>query len=785
MGAIISRGAFGEVHRGLYRGQDVAIKTLLPEKRKDLQYIQAFLSEVRLMATMEHPYIVQFIGVAWESLSDLYCVSEFMAGGDLRSLLKDYLATGVPQGMDATKMQITYHVAYALTYLHSLEPVVLHRDLKSRNILLTPSLDAKITDFGASRIRSDATMTAGVGSSLWMAPEVMMGNRYDEKADVFSLGVVMSELDTHELPYSHAKESNVDSSNSGSRPLPDAAVLQMVSTGKLRVYFSHYMNSDMARFARSCVEVDPRMRPTAAEMPASVPVGKQRLAYETFLEKRASSISEPQKSAIDQAALLDRAIRNYDAVAAQVRPLDKSEPSLDAPSALMEAIRMPGPQVPKVRKSKSIALPALPSVDLDEIEIPEMHEALCRAFCSPNSWSPAFASPGDFTIKMDSVYQENGEICFKIAVMCCCARSICDGSRVKPASKRQYYVSYVERTQHELVQLTEALALQYLGHRLADKIPTHGTSLLTTRRRRSLDEYGEKVIRFLSYVMQISVIGFNGLITLKDPVASNVRVRDFLGLALSIGEQTIVATSSCDARIEGQNVEISGVSVMDGIAKYAISVLSYTNGALEVVTIDRRYSEFDELVVTIEAKLPALQIRSLLPPKTFFRYVSASFLERRAAYLQMFLERVLRLNFSGVLDQEIPLTAEPNRMEKTEVDELRQLTQRVCENVTAYIGAQLNGSLESMQLLEIVVGNINTKYTSMRREAKSIGKLSEVLEARAIAMKEKMQIIDDIDEELTELEDMVDQLDQYTGSLGEKLDLHVFGLHYHRSSHGC
>ncbi|KAL3657801.1 hypothetical protein V7S43_017183 [Phytophthora oleae] len=263
LGTVISRGGFGEVYRGRYRDADVAVKTLLPEKRKDLAHIQAFLSEVRLMATMEHPHIVQFIGVAWESLSDLFCVSEFMAGGDLRSLLKDYLATGVPQGMDASKVQIAYQVAYALTYLHSLDPVVLHRDLKSRNILLTESLDAKLTDFGASRIRSDATMTAGVGSSLWMAPEVMMGQRYGEKADVFSLGVVMSELDTHELPYSHAKESN---SGSSGRQLPDTAVLQMVSMGKLRVRFSPFMDPDMARFVGSCVNVDPRSRPTAAEV---------------------------------------------------------------------------------------------------------------------------------------------------------------------------------------------------------------------------------------------------------------------------------------------------------------------------------------------------------------------------------------------------------------------------------------------------------------------------------------------------------------------------------------
>eukprot|EP00644_Phytophthora_capsici_P010963 jgi/Phyca11/6116/fgenesh1_pm.PHYCAscaffold_9_\ len=262
LGEIISRGAYGLVYRGRYRDQDVAIKTLLPENRKDMSHIEVFLSEVKLMATMEHPNIVTFIGVAWEALSELYCVTEFMGRGDLRSLLKDYLDNDAPQGMDLTKMQIAYDVAYALTYMHSLEPAVLHRDLKSRNILLTQSLRAKVTDFGTSRIRSDGSMTSNVGSSLWMAPEVMMGRRYDEKADVFSLGVVMSELDTHELPYSHAKESN----NKEGRPLPDTAVLQMVSMGKLRVQFSPFMDQELSHFIEQCVAVDPQERPTAAEV---------------------------------------------------------------------------------------------------------------------------------------------------------------------------------------------------------------------------------------------------------------------------------------------------------------------------------------------------------------------------------------------------------------------------------------------------------------------------------------------------------------------------------------
>ncbi|KAF4038464.1 PX domain-containing protein [Phytophthora infestans] len=477
----------------------------------------------------------------------------------------------------------------------------------------------------------------------------------------------------------------------------------------------------------------------------SLPPANKRLAYETFLEKRALAATELQRPQASHGSQLERSIRSYDSLAAQVRPLHQAENRMT--STLMEIIRTPDPQTLKVRKTRSMALS---KVDLDEIELPEMHEALCRVFCQPNSWSPAFASPGDFTIKMSSVFLDHGEICFRIAVMCCCARSISDGSRVKPASKRQYYVSYVERTQQEIARLTAALSLQYLGHRLADKMPTHGTRLITTPKQRALNEYGDKVIQFLSFVMQITEIGFNGLVELKEPVSNNVRVRDFLGLTLSFGDQTIVATSSCDARIEGQDggnrpvlpsawldidvslsteancfgkwrcpreaafsrvlgrsydagstcddfgqlmrsnsclnrsgggkcvrfidpsywqddtpndgsftVEVSSVSVMDSVAKFAISVLFYSNGELEMTTVDRRYSEFDELATTLEEKVPSLQVRKLLPPKTFFRYLSASFLERRAAYLQQFLSRLLRLNFQGVLDQEIPLTAEP------------------------------------------------------------------------------------------------------------------------------
>ncbi|KAL7680127.1 hypothetical protein Plhal304r1_c069g0157731 [Plasmopara halstedii] len=105
-------------------------------------------------------------------------------------------------------------------------------------------------------------------------------------------------------------------------------------------------------------------------------------------------------------------------------------------------------------------------------------------------------------------------------------------------------------------------------------------------------------------------------------------------------------------------------------------------------------------------------------------------------------------------------------MEKVEIDELRELTQRVCTNVAAYVGSQVNGSLESMQLMQTVVNNINIKYVNMKHELENLGTMSKFLETRASSIDEKMNIIDDVDEELYELEDMVDQLEQYTESLG-------------------
>ncbi|KAJ8569019.1 hypothetical protein ON010_g6245 [Phytophthora cinnamomi] len=252
-------GAFGEVYSGMYDRRRVAVKMLPPLMRPDVKQVNEFLAEAKRAATITHPHIVSLIGVAWNALSDACVVMEYMDGGDLRSLLSDYEATRHPVGFDNEKATIAMHVCQALAYMHSLATPIIHRDLKSRNILLNQAMEAKLTDFGISREKLDQAMTAGVGTSLWIAPEFLMGNNYDDKADIFSFGVVLSELDTHQLPYAAA-------TNPGSGQTAYAVMLQKVVMGTLQVEFSQQGSQTMAELGRACTSVDPNKRPKAAEI---------------------------------------------------------------------------------------------------------------------------------------------------------------------------------------------------------------------------------------------------------------------------------------------------------------------------------------------------------------------------------------------------------------------------------------------------------------------------------------------------------------------------------------
>ncbi|KAG6957978.1 hypothetical protein JG687_00009659 [Phytophthora cactorum] len=154
------------------------------------------------------------------------------------------------------------HIAEALTYLHSLDPKLIHRDLKSKNVLLNTEMEAKLSDFGVSRERHamETHMTAGIGTSFWIAPEVLLGKDYDERADIFSLGIVISEIDTEDYPYWNAKNPP-----QGGK-VEETAILRMVAAGELIPDFTENCPKSVLDLAKACLSLNPDDRPSATEV---------------------------------------------------------------------------------------------------------------------------------------------------------------------------------------------------------------------------------------------------------------------------------------------------------------------------------------------------------------------------------------------------------------------------------------------------------------------------------------------------------------------------------------
>ncbi|KAG6584556.1 TKL protein kinase [Phytophthora cinnamomi] len=264
LGKCLSRGGFGLVFVGQYKGRQVAVKKIRPDRSLDPKDVKAFLKEIILMAELRHPRIVEFVGVAWDNLKHLSAVSEFMEGGDLRHVLRSFKRQGSSLSWRGHKALISLHVAEAMQYLHSHSPKVIHRDLKSKNVLLNRHLEAKLTDFGVSRTQylvQTHAMTAGIGTSFWIAPEVLLGRDYNEQADIYSFGVVLSEIDTDDYPYWN------DTNRDGARgKLEEADILRQVAKGTKRPQFSANCPAGIMLLAESCLQKNPEDRPTAANI---------------------------------------------------------------------------------------------------------------------------------------------------------------------------------------------------------------------------------------------------------------------------------------------------------------------------------------------------------------------------------------------------------------------------------------------------------------------------------------------------------------------------------------
>ncbi|KAL3521399.1 hypothetical protein ACH5RR_019548 [Cinchona calisaya] len=191
---VLGKGGFGTVYHGVANGKQVAVKLL---SQSSSQGYNEFQTEAELLTRVHHRNLTCLVGYCYED-TQMALVYEYMANGNLRELLsvKDDNVLSWSE-----RLQIALDAAQGLDYLHNgCKPLIIHRDIKSTNILLNEKLEAKLADFGLSRaftIDDDSFVsTRVVGTPGYLDPEYYETQRLHEKSDIYSLGIVILELIT-------------------------------------------------------------------------------------------------------------------------------------------------------------------------------------------------------------------------------------------------------------------------------------------------------------------------------------------------------------------------------------------------------------------------------------------------------------------------------------------------------------------------------------------------------------------------------------------------------------
>ncbi|XP_065851217.1 serine/threonine-protein kinase STY46-like [Euphorbia lathyris] len=204
----IGQGSTADIYRATWRGIDVAVKCMYPDFfLKNESGVSFFAQEVDTLSRQRHRFVLQLMGACLDPPHHAWVVTELLG-----ITLKEWVhgnnsgrrkERSIPLPPLEERIDRAVEIAQAMQYLHQQTPKLIHRDLKPTNIFLDDAFHVRVADFGHARFLTDEDMalTGETGTYIYMAPEVIRCEPYDEKCDVYSFAIILNEIITGDHPY--------------------------------------------------------------------------------------------------------------------------------------------------------------------------------------------------------------------------------------------------------------------------------------------------------------------------------------------------------------------------------------------------------------------------------------------------------------------------------------------------------------------------------------------------------------------------------------------------------